>query len=165
MRLGTAKAAPFVFPALAAVNLAFVVWLVLFVSGLFASDRGLRVAVERGGPATRYEPRADDVFVTVLPDGALLVDGEPTDARAALDAIVSKARGAKPKAVVVFATDQTPYGALVTLLGELGAREAGGSGAPAPLVPTHNEVRAIVNALGRNPFLPVRSGSAEAPPP
>jgi hypothetical protein len=93
------------------------------------------------------------VFLSLLPDASLVLDGEPVATDRLLARLESKLGRNASRPVVLRVSDDAPYGAMVAVVDLLA-----GGGASSTfrvrrlLVPTHAELMEWERALGHDPF-------------
>ena len=140
-------------PAAPAAALSLLLVLLVGLSASFSSDRGLLVRL--GGKAERAtlpEP-AGAVFLSVLPDASLVLDGEPVPFELLLSRVESKVGRHASRPVVLHVTDDAPYAMMVAVVDRLArGNTATGFRVRRLMVPTHAEIRDWARALGRDPF-------------
>ncbi len=137
-------------PAAALAGVALVALLSAAAIGVLSQEGGLRIGIAQSGEGPAI-PSEGAAFVAVLPDGSLLVDGEPL----ALSALPARiAREGPPGLVVVGATEETSYEAVVAVLDALASLRPAAGVATRVLLPTRAEITDQAKRIGRDPFAP-----------
>ncbi len=140
-------------PVAPAASVALIVAALILASGYFSADRGMLVLFAREeGLAGPPQPGAA-TFVKVLPDGSTLVNGEPTPTDRLLERVESARGETREGNLVLCASDDAPYAAMVGVLDLLSrARTERGLPPGRIALPTHAEVLEWVRRLGYDPF-------------
>ena len=150
MRLRPSRLSSARVPGAPVAGVALVALFAAALLGALSPARGLRLQISQNGVGGRL-PDGDAIFVSVLADGSVLVDGEPV-ALASLEASVDRDPSGKP--IVVGTTADSPYGAVVGVLDALAAVPPGEDGVSRVLLPTHAEIADQAKLLGRDLFVP-----------
>lgn len=139
-------------PAAPAAGLAVLLVLIVGLTTAGSVERGLVVRLPAGSSRATLPAPAEAVFVTVLPDSTLLLDGEPAAIETLLARIETKTGGSESRPVILEVSDDVPYSFMVGVMDRLaGGGEASGFRVRRLLVPTHFELREWARALGREP--------------
>jgi biopolymer transport protein ExbD len=155
MRLRGPDRARASFPAVPMLGLAFLLFGVLGLTGLFSSEGGLRLRFSREEGASPSMRPEEAVYVKVLPDDSILLDGEPVPLAELRDRVRAKLVAQAGLPVVLFASDDATFGAMIAVfdrLARVGAQA--GSRVSRVMVPTHREVRDAIRIAGGDPFEP-----------
>jgi biopolymer transport protein ExbD len=140
-------------PVAPAAGLAVLLILLVGLSSVFSSQRGLLVRLPGRSEGVALPAPADAAFLSVLPDASLVLDGEPVAIDRLLSRLEPRIGRNAPRPVILHVSDDAPYGAMVAVVDLLAIGDrSSGFRVRRLLVPTHAELMEWARALGRDPF-------------
>lgn len=117
MRL-TKKVAMAEIPTSSMADIAFLLVIYFMLTATFAATRGLDVQLPEDPEPVEVDPVAS-IYLRVLADGSLTLDGAPVRLSGLLEALRPKLAADAGKPVIVHTDPAAPYGQMVTILDEL----------------------------------------------
>lgn len=154
MRLTPLRPRTAAIPTTPMATLAFLLVMSFAMVAMFASAKGL--AIRFADAASDPLPSADRtgaVWVKVLRDGSLRVDGEAGNLETLVARIRARIAAAPEATVVLFADPETTFQAMISAYDELLKAQASGSPAIRRIaIPTGAQVAEYTRVYGRDPF-------------
>jgi biopolymer transport protein ExbD len=152
MRLRTGRTRAKI-PLVPAASVALLVILLVGLSSVYSSQRGLLLRLPGRSAGVPLPDPSSAMLLSVLPDGSLMLDGEPVAMERLLSTLESELGRNASRPVVLHVTDDAPYGTMVAVVDLLsGADRSSTFKVRRLLVPTHTEIMEWARAFGRDPF-------------
>lgn len=105
-------------PTSSMADIAFLLIIYFMLTATFAATRGLDFQLPEELDAVELDP-VESIYLRILTDGALTLDGRPVTLAGLLDALRPKLAADSRKPVIVHAEPSAPYGQMVAVLDEL----------------------------------------------
>ena len=122
------------------------------VTTVFSATKGMQFELpkEQEEIATQAE---ESIYIQVLPNGQLQVDGRPMALDQILDYVVPKLRINQRKPVIIHPEPNTPYQEMIKVYDELMASKVKtGFEIKTVVIPTQREIQEYIELFGYNPF-------------
>jgi biopolymer transport protein ExbD len=156
MNLSRARSSSAEIPTASMADISFLLIIFFMVTTVFSSTRGLDfelpVEEEPGGKVEAVEA----VYIQILPDGGLRVDGSPMPLSGLLDYLeprLAPGQGNPDKPVIIRPSPETLYAALIDVCDELRLADRKRAFEVRNVsIPTQREIDEYVKKFGVNPF-------------
>jgi biopolymer transport protein ExbD len=134
-------------------DIAFLLIVYFLVTTVFSATKGMDLDLPAEEPPETPPAIEPAIYVEVLPDGAIRVDGQPMELDRLLAYVVPRIRINRAKPVILHPHPETPYRSMIRVYDEL-MRSGERTGVPIRnvTVPTQREIDEYVKVLGQNPF-------------
>jgi biopolymer transport protein ExbD len=152
MRLRTGRTRAEI-PAAPAASLALLLVLLVGLSSVSSLQRGLLIRLPGRSAGVGLPDPGGALFLSLLPDGSLVLDGEAVAAERLLSRLESRLGRNASRPVVLRVSGDAPYGAMAAVVDLLaGGGTSSGFRVRRLFVPTHAELMEWTRALGHDPF-------------
>ena len=140
-------------PTASMADIAFLLIIYFMVTTVFSATKGLDLPLPDEEP-TEVPPTGEpSIYVQVLPDGSLKVDGQSMALGDLLSYVVPKLRINQAKPVILHPSPSAPYQGMIAVYDELVASgEKTGFQITSIVVPTQREIQEYIDLLGMDPF-------------
>ena len=153
VRLGRSDRGAAEIPTASMADIAFLLIIYFMVTTVFSATKGLDLPLPDEEP-TEVPPTGEpSIYVQVLPDGSLKVDGQSMALGDLLSYVVPKLRINQAKPVILHSSPSAPYQGMIAVYDELIASgEKTGFPIRNIVVPTQREIQEYIDLIGTNPF-------------
>jgi biopolymer transport protein ExbD len=133
-------------------DIAFLLIIYFIVTTVFSATKGLDMPLPDEDPP-EAPATVESIYVEVLPDGSLKVDGQAMALGDLLAYVAPNLRINQSKPVILHPDPAAPYQSMIAVYDELTA-SAQKTGVPVRnlVVPTQREIQEYIALLGTNPF-------------